>query len=55
MDSDLKAFIKIMVSLSLAVVVPLSGLVVVYYRDKLYLYWNKLDKFYRKLRRKLHV
>lgn len=55
MDKDTQAFIEIVVSLTLAIVVPLSGLILVYYRDRLYKYWNKLDKLYWKLRRKLHV
>jgi hypothetical protein len=55
MDKDTAAFIKIVVSLALAVFVPLSGLFFVYYKNSLYRYWNKLDRFYRKLRRNFHV
>lgn len=55
MDRNAVTFIKIVALLALAIFTPIASYATYYYRDGLYTYWNRLDRLYRKLRRKIHV
>lgn len=55
MDEEIISSIKTIFTMLGVILAPVGGFILYLYRDKMYKYWNKLDKIYKKLRRKFHV
>ena len=54
-DDELVNYIRIMALVLVAILTPLGGLVLYFYSESLYRFWNKLSRFYTRIRRKYHV